>query len=331
LELESLASSSSELADPPAADACPSGAAAAPSSVARDAPPAASFTAHATGGKRKQQRALLQLQDFLPRGQADPAANRCMASKQADWHDERNARKGLRWGCKCKGYHSNPRMTKLQCRRCELWFHASCEKLDYTLEELRRLASEAAFECEGCERLSLAEKGFDLSAGRFTFRCRGCDRAFADEQEARSHGRRCLSKQQRRRWSCACDGDAHKAGGTACTECDGWFHRSCKRARLTAWEETSASMCEACERRKAVESLTADSSAVADLAPAGSLGASQPRQQVRAQRAAATACLLSAPESAVQGTLHDARVYVAASLLGRTAGLGLFAGVAFRR
>jgi hypothetical protein len=284
--------------------------------------------------KRKQLRALSELQDFLPRGHADPFANRCMASKQAKLHDEVNARRGMQWGCKCKGYKHTSRTAKLQCRRCDLWFHSSCEKLDYTVQELRRLAKESAFECEACERQSLAEQGFDLSAGRFTFECRGCDRAFADEKEARIHGRRCLMEQQRRRWSCACDSGKYKVGAKKCTECGSWFHPSCKRARLSAWEENDASMCETCDRRTAADEA-ARPCAAADHRPASSLATAQPRQQVRAQRAAAAqeamAGLLEAPACAVQGTLLDARVYVAASLLGQAAGLGLFAGIAFGR
>lgn len=305
-----------------------------PSGGSPDAPPPADSDAQATGGELKQLRALSKLQDFLARGQADPFANRCMASKQAELHDEKHARRGIRWGCKCKGYNTHSRQAKIQCRRCELWFHSSCEKLDYTPEEVRRLAEEAAFECEGCERQSLAEKGFDLSAGRFTFKCRGCGRTFADEWEARTHGRRCVTKQQRQRWSCACDGGKHKAGASQCTRCASWFHRSCKRAKLAAWEGSNASLCETCDRRK-VADANAGPSAGADHLPAGSLAAAQPRHQVRAQRTAATqeamAGLLAAPACAVQGTLRDGRVYVAPSLLGQTAGLGLFAGVAFRR
>jgi len=286
-----------------------------------------------------QRRALAKLQDFLPMGHSDPFANRIMASKQADLHNRRHAKLGIRWGCKCNGWIRNGG-AKLRCHRCELWFHTRCEKLDYTSGELRGFASAGTFECQGCERARLAEEGFDLSVGQFCYACRVCGREYDDEVAARLHSRRCVSKRQRRRWSCACAGDkesnsASTGAGMSCESCKGWFHRSCKLARLGMWE-TNQALCEACDQESATSRATNQVSTHREVGNDVASRVGSSRSHVRARRAAAVqaemAVMLATPqELVIEGTLSDGRVFVKPSLLGAKSGFGLFAGVQFKR
>eukprot|EP00965_Chrysotila_dentata_P154868 5117204-Pleurochrysis_carterae.AAC.1 len=124
---------------------------------------------------------------------------------------------GISWGCKCRG-HVGGKGAKLRCRGCALWFHARCERLDYSPSELNAIAKKGKFECGGCERARLKAEGFDLSAGRFVYECRLCGSEFEDEHGARQHGVRCAARVEVKRWACPCGG-ARGGGERGASEC----------------------------------------------------------------------------------------------------------------
>ena len=98
-------------------------------------------------------------------------------------------------------------------------FHASCERLDMTTDELRALEKSGRFECDPCERGRLTQEsardlngsiergnmhllmtpyvyphvqaGYDLAKGSFKLSCRYCGKTFEDDARARAHGRCC--------------------------------------------------------------------------------------------------------------------------------------------
>ena len=52
--------------------------------------------------------------------------------------------------------------------RCERIFHARCERLDYSVEELQAIgASAKGFECAACEGARLEEAGYRKGEGEF--------------------------------------------------------------------------------------------------------------------------------------------------------------------
>ena len=74
---------------------------------------------------------LAQLRDFLAQGQRDPFANNSCVSVTIEETQARRGDREVRWGCLCRGNVSKGGV-ELECGRCNLTFHAKCEKLDYS-------------------------------------------------------------------------------------------------------------------------------------------------------------------------------------------------------
>ena len=87
----------------------------------------------------KVSRQLLLLRDFNPKGRADPAANNLMESHETVKLNKLNAEKGRgTWGCACQGLVHGGGVA-LTCSDCHRWFHAKCERLDYSAKELEKI------------------------------------------------------------------------------------------------------------------------------------------------------------------------------------------------
>ncbi len=261
-------------------------------------------------------RNLRSLQDFLPKGLRDPAANQNWTSLQAEVLDQRAAERGITFGCRCKG-HVRSAGRELRCRSCEKWFHSKCERLDATSEELDSMQRLNTFECGACELSRLRAHGFDPDKGRFAFRCRTCGCVFDDEIKASSHGRRCMQKNFKRQWSCPCNGARQRvASALECKSCGGLFHKHCVEEVLPAGEETQDSdRCLSCHR--------------SDLPRRPDRSAAR-AETVEREHAEFMRMLKTRQPEYVRGCLADGRIYVDRSRL-PNAGLGLFAGVAYRK
>ena len=304
--------------------------------------------AAAAAAKLKVTRQLMQLRDFLPKGRDDRAANQMMESEESVKLDKRNAQLGRgSWGCVCQGHKRSG--AAIACADCGKWFHAACERLDYSAAELEALSSKRKFVCKACEEVRLQEAGFDMTKGRFEWQCRFCSRTFADEAEATTHGKKCAGAEIRRKWSCPCNGELGSKGGkagsnaniTQCERCQCWFHKSCKRRARAAWEDTPTvdTMCLRCEKGEAIRdgasgpsgrasalgSDQSDEHAAVDAAAARA----RRRKLTTAQQDQALAELLPVGKDEVGGTLENGRVFVTESKLGSFAGFGLFAGQNF--
>ncbi len=270
-------------------------------------------------GAVRRQRQLLQLRDFLPKGKSDPAANGTWTSKESDKYDARNASRGISFGCQCQG-HVGPNQGGLEmvCKGCGLYFHAKCERLAQSGVELQEaLARQGGYECMKCEEQRLKELG--LENGKFAFQCRFCGRTFDNERAAQTHGQKCGSLQLRRQWNCPCNGERGNGAALQCKQCAGWFHRSCKNAKRAAWDEPSRGSDLCCECDSAATEVPVSSR----VARRAQLAADQEQKLEE--------LLVPAQEEQLGGSLEDGRVYVKPSQLGKSAGLGLFAGVPYQR
>ena len=104
------------------------------------------------------------------------------------------------------GRHETKAGFALSCADCSKWFHAKCERLDYTNHELQQLQARRRYVCRQCEEVRLRQAGYDPSKGRFQWQCKFCPKMFDDEAEATQHGKRCAVAESKRQWSCPCNG-----------------------------------------------------------------------------------------------------------------------------
>lgn len=272
-----------------------------------------------------------------------------MESQESVKLDRRNAELGRgSWGCVCGGRLTNAAATAITCVDCLKWFHAKCERLDYTANELHAMASRRKYVCKACESERLRKAGFDLTKGRFEWQCRFCSKTFADEAEATTHGKRCAVSETRRQWSCPCNGELSSKGGTAaamsqCEGCGHYFHKNCKRRARAEWEggREVDTLCLRCEKSSGEKSGSADvgrasgrnsalSSDPSDEVLEGGAAAARARKRKgHTNMAALVADLLPVSEEEVGGTLKDGTVFVKQSLI-KNGGFGLFAGKCFK-
>ena len=230
------------------------------------------------------------------------------------------------------------------CRgRCHKWFHAKCERLDYSAGELQTIAARNKYVCKACEEARLRDAGFDLTKGRFEWQCRFCSKTFADEAEATVCGKRCAGSEARRQWSCPCNGDKSGSGAsrdmTQCGGCNAWFHKSCKRRARAEWEVATAvdTLCLGCEKVDGAHAKASGRASALGSDDAADGGGEESSQAARARRRKlntaqqneALAELLPVGEEEVGGTVENGRVFVKESTLGRGSGFGLFAGQNF--
>ena len=305
----------------------------------------------------KLNKGLLALRDYLAKGHADPFANDSCTSVSCEQIQNNRNGKVINWGCLCRG-NSTKGGLELTCKRCELTFHAKCERLDYTQVELEKMQTQGSFICADCEQLERAEQGYDPNLGRFMWTCRTCTRSFDEElfHQAEKHGARCAAQIARRQWKCACDGKMAGSGtkllATQCKGCEFWFHFACKSQLRNSWEsggkKLSRELCAECEKkpkpgkRACAQPSGGGASENSDGNGNGIVAPPAPVPPVpaavsRAKKVAAlgdeqfSAALSAAARVGEQpGTLADGRVYVKESALPNS-GLGLFAGVLLRR
>lgn len=336
---------------------------------AEDAPPVGVQLAVVGGGagarvqlrltpraQKKPNKSLAALQDFLGQGHRDPFANDSVASVSCEMN--RAARSDLppiKWGCLCGG-NVFKGGAELKCRRCDLTFHAKCERLDYSAAELKKMAETGSYICSECEQLELLDAGYDPEKGRFIWQCRYCTRSFESEDHhaAEKHGNRCMAQLSKRQWSCLCKGKLDwKTAATQCKECSLWFHAGCKSQQRNWWEvkgklkgkskDKGKEYCAACESKASTstgkeQAAAAEpprrSTAAASAVLGSVLGAASDCNGSRSGAAAAGHASNSAAQATNAlaalghnevGTLADACVAIRQSTLGEGAGLGLFA------
>lgn len=298
----------------------------------------------ATKPKKPTSRATAQLRDYLTMGDHDPAANATCTSVSVEETVVRQAQRDIQWGCKCKGIVAKGG-EELRCRICWLYFHAKCERIDCSPDEMKKMKKEDSFACGSCSQLEREMEGHGASAGRYIWQCRTCTRTFEedDNKAADKHGVRCAAQIGKRQWSCRCNGSLVRAKlmATQCSDCSKWFHSSCKAQERNWWDSTARrDVCAACESgaETPVKSTgrggtsktakTAWSVACASgLTPLTTNAVDDQDDLERGGNVASDASRIAPQQPKLKevGTLADKRVYVKPSGLGAVAGLGLFA------
>ena len=305
-----------------------------------------------TRPRPKPSKQLVALRDYLAKGNGDNAANDLISSVSCELAAKISAQKGIKdWGCICNGSVIKGGM-ELKCMRCSLYFHAKCERLDYTQAELEKMKTTGTFICTECDQKELLEAGYDPNVGRFIWQCKYCTKAFdgSEHWAADRHGARCAAQLNNRKWSCPCNGKVDKkAAATQCKNCSHWFHVGCKAQQTNWWEinkKKIKELCVSCEnankkakapdcelqpKRSAVTlgGAVLGAAAVLDSAAASS-SASLSQRTASACGAPSTNAAehpLAAMGHTETGTLTDKRITIRKSGLGEHSGLGLFAAV----